>query len=91
MPAQKKRGATSRTSGSRTKKATSRSSSRGSGKRDTVNAPNATMYAKRTSTGRFREMDDKGRSLTVDRRQRAKTEAAPGYGDRGDRRTTKKR
>lgn len=88
MPAQKKRSSTGR---SKTKGASGRSSSRGSGKRDTVNAPKATMYAKRTSTGRFREMDDKGRSLAADRRQKAKTEVSSGYGDRGDRRTTKKR
>jgi hypothetical protein len=35
--------------------------------------------------GRFREMDEKGRSLAADRRRKAKTKARSGYGDRGDR------
>jgi hypothetical protein len=88
MPAQKKRSP----SGSSRRKSSSsrRSSTRGSGKRDTVSRPKATMYAKRTSTGRFREMDDKGKSLAADRRQKAKTEVSSGYGDRGDQRTKKR-
>jgi hypothetical protein len=55
------------------------------GKRDTVRAKNATFYAKRTSRGRFREMDEKGRSLESDRRVKARTKTSSGYGDRGDR------
>jgi hypothetical protein len=58
---------------------------RSMGKRDTVKAKNATFYAKRTDRGRFKEMDEKGRSLSADRRQRAKTKTRSGYGDRGDR------
>jgi hypothetical protein len=58
---------------------------RSSGKRDTVKAKNATMYAKRTARGRFKEMDDKGRSLAADRRKKARTKVKSGYGDRGDR------
>jgi hypothetical protein len=61
------------------------SSRRGSQKRDTVKARKATSYAKRTSTGRFREMDEKGRALASDRRRKAKTKTKAGYGDRGDR------
>ena len=56
-----------------------------SGKRDTVKAKNATFYAKRTARGRFKEMDEKGRSLKADRRRKAKTTVKSGYGDRGDR------
>ena len=55
------------------------------GKRDTVKGKNATFYAKRTSRGRFTEMDEQGRSLKADRRTRAKTRTKSGYGDRGDR------
>ena len=58
---------------------------RGAGKRDTVKGKNATFYAKRTARGRFKEMDEKGRSLTADRRRKAKTKTKSGYGDRGDR------
>jgi hypothetical protein len=66
-------------------KKTRSSSKRGSQKRDTVKSRTATLYAKRTSRGRFEEMDEKGRSLAVDRRRRAKTRTKSGYGDRGDR------
>jgi hypothetical protein len=58
---------------------------RSSGKRDTVRAKNATFYAKRTAQGRFKEMDEKGRSLKADRREKATTRTKSGYGDRGDR------
>jgi hypothetical protein len=74
----------------RKKTATSRSAKRGTGKRDTVNAPNATFYARRGAGGEFREMDEKGKSLAADRRQRAKKTSVSGMGDRGDRRTKKR-
>jgi hypothetical protein len=65
------------------KKKTTRRSTQ---KRDTVKTPNATLYAKRSARGRFKEMDEKGRSLTTDRRRKAKSKTKSGYGDRGDRR-----
>jgi hypothetical protein len=43
-----------------------------------VKAKNATFYAKRTVRGKFREMDEKGRSLKADRRVKAKTKTKPG-------------
>lgn len=45
-----------------------------------------TFFAKRTRTGKFRAMDQQGRSLRSDRRTKAKTTTKSGYGDRGDRR-----
>jgi hypothetical protein len=69
----------------RSRKTTSSARKRGSGRRDTVKAKSATLYAKRTARGRFREMDEKGRSLKSDRRVKAKTRTKSGYGDRGDR------
>jgi hypothetical protein len=42
-------------------------------------------FVRRDRQGRFKESDDVGRSLTGDRRQRAKTKAKRGEGDRGDR------
>lgn len=42
-------------------------------------------YVRRNAEGRFQEVDDVGRSLTQDRKRRAKTLAKPGQGDRGDR------
>jgi hypothetical protein len=43
------------------------------------------MYAKRTASGRFKEMDDVSRSLTADRRTKANTSVKSGFGDQGDR------
>ena len=60
------------------------------GKRDTVRTKRATLYAKRTARGRFKEMDEKGRSLSADRRRRAKKTVQSGYGDQGDRRRSRK-
>jgi hypothetical protein len=42
-------------------------------------------YVRRDEHGRFKESDDVGRSLAADRRRKAKTVAAKGQGDRGDR------
>ncbi|HXG88180.1 MAG TPA: hypothetical protein VNJ02_07585 [Vicinamibacterales bacterium] len=58
---------------------------RASAKRDTVNSPTATLYAKRSTRGRFTEMDEKGRSLKADRTRKAKKKTKSGYGDQGDR------
>jgi hypothetical protein len=71
------------------KTATRRKSStpkRGSGKRELLKSRNATFFARRTSRGRFKEMDERGRSLTADRRRKAETRTKSGYGDKGDRR-----
>ena len=58
---------------------------RGSGKRDLVKTPTGNFFAHRDGEGQFREMDEVGRSLAADRRRKAKTKVASGYGDRGDR------
>jgi hypothetical protein len=42
-------------------------------------------YVRRDEKGRFAEVDDVGRSLARDVRQRAKKIAKPGQGDTGDR------
>jgi hypothetical protein len=85
-----RKASTSKKAATRKKTSTVRSTKRGTGKRDAVNAPNATFYARRGSGGEFREMDEKGRSLAADRRQRAKATVVSGMGDRGDRRTKKR-
>ncbi|HSI65720.1 MAG TPA: hypothetical protein VLE43_21520 [Candidatus Saccharimonadia bacterium] len=41
-------------------------------------------YVRRDSHGRFTESDDVGRSLSMDRRIKAKHKAKHGEGDRGD-------
>lgn len=67
-----------------------KSKARSAEKRDTVRTKRATFYAKRTTRGRFREMDEKGRSLKSDRRRAAKKTVRAGYGDQGDRRARRK-
>jgi hypothetical protein len=42
-------------------------------------------YVRRDGRGRFDEVDDVGRSLSQDRRRKAKTVAKKGQGDKGDR------
>ena len=42
-------------------------------------------YVRRDSSGRFKEVEDVGRSLTQDRRRQATTKSKPGQGDKGDR------
>jgi hypothetical protein len=42
-------------------------------------------YVRRGKGGRFKEVEDVGRSLSQDRRRKAKTVAKKGQGDRGDR------
>ena len=59
-------------------------SSRPSAKRDLVRRPRGSAYAKRTTRGRFKEMDDVGRSQKADKRRRARKRVRSGYGDQGD-------
>jgi hypothetical protein len=57
-----------------------------SGKRELIEPHKGDKrYVRRDASGRFKEVEDVGRSLTQDRQRHAKNEAKPGYGDRGDR------
>lgn len=47
--------------------------------------PGDKRYVRRDEKGRFKEVEDVGRSLTQDRQRQAKGESIPGHGDRGDR------
>jgi len=58
---------------------------RHSSKRELINTRADNRYVRRDEKGHFKESDDVGRSLAADRRQRAKTKAERGQGDRGDR------
>jgi hypothetical protein len=64
---------------------------RSTSERATINTGKTKMYGKRTTGGRFKEMDDVSRSLSTDRRRKAKTAVDAGHGDQGDRRTAPKR
>jgi len=57
---------------------------RAAGKRDLVRRPKASAYAKRTARGRFKEMDDVGRSQKADKPRKAMKKVRSGYGDQGD-------
>jgi hypothetical protein len=59
---------------------------RPAGKRDLVRRPKASAYANRTARGRFKEMDDVGRSQKADKPRKAKKTVRSGYGDQGDKR-----
>jgi hypothetical protein len=57
---------------------------RASGRRELIDTGRDKRYVRRDTTGRFKESDDVGRSLSADRRRKAKRKAKSGYGDRGD-------
>ena len=57
---------------------------RAAGTRELVDTGTDKRYVRRAGSGQFRESDDVGRSLTADRRKKAKKKAKRGQGDRGD-------
>lgn len=77
----KKKTARTKTAASAAKKAAARSSR----KRETLTRGGKNVaYATRRADGTFKNIVDVGRSLSADRRTKAKTAAKKGYGDRGD-------
>jgi hypothetical protein len=58
---------------------------RGSGKRELINTGTDKRFVRRGTGGQFKESDDVGKSLSADRRKKAKTVSKAGQGDRGDR------
>ncbi len=57
-------------------------------KRELIEPKGDKRYVRRDEKGQFKESDDVGRSLSADRRTKAKSVAKPGQGDKGDRRKT---
>lgn len=55
-------------------------------KRSTIASRGDKRYIRRDAKGRIKESDGAGRSLSADRRSKARTKAKSGMGDRGDRR-----
>ncbi len=55
-------------------------------KRELINTGTSKRYVRRNDKGEFHEVDDQHRSLSQDRRRKAKKTAKAGQGDRGDRR-----
>jgi hypothetical protein len=58
-------------------------------KREAIDTGTDKRYVRRDTKGQFKESDDTGRSLSQDRKRKAKTAAKSGQGDRGDRKTKK--
>ena len=56
-----------------------------SGKRELINTGTDKRFVRRNGSGQFKESDDVGRSLSADRKTKAKTKVKSGQGDRGDR------
>ena len=67
-----------------------RAAKKPAGKRELI-APRGgdKRYIRRDAKGRIKESDDVSRSLSQDRRRKAKTTAKAGQGDRGDRKPAK--
>jgi hypothetical protein len=66
-------------------KRSAKKAKRGSQKRETLSRGGKDIaYAKRRADGTFKEIDDVGRSLSADRRRKAKKKVKKGYGDQGD-------
>jgi hypothetical protein len=53
-------------------------------KRELIDTGNDKRFVRRDESGRFDEVDDVGRSLAQDRRQKAKHTVKAGQGDKGD-------
>ena len=47
--------------------------------------PGDKRFVRRDTQGQFKEVDDVGKSLSADRKKKAKTATTSGQGDRGDR------
>ena len=54
-------------------------------KRELIDTGTDKRYVRRGAGGKFKESDDVGKSLTADRRKKAKTKVKSGQGDKGDR------
>jgi hypothetical protein len=71
----------------RKKVAKKKTARRKAAKRELIDTGSNKLYVRRNKRGTsFKEVEDVGRSLTQDRRRKAKSVAKRGQGDRGDRR-----
>ena len=58
---------------------------RSSQRRELTESARDKRYVKRRASGRFKESDDVGKSLSQDARRQAKRSVKSGHGDQGDR------
>jgi hypothetical protein len=54
-------------------------------KRELIDTGKDKRYVRRDPEGKFKESDDQGRSLSQDRKKKAKKKVKSGQGDKGDR------
>ena len=54
-------------------------------KRELIDTGRDKRYVRRDPKGKFKESDDVGKSLSQDRRRKAKKKVKAGQGDKGDR------
>jgi hypothetical protein len=54
-------------------------------KRELIATGSDKRFVRRGAAGKFKESDDVGKSLSIDRRKKAKTKVKSGQGDKGDR------
>jgi hypothetical protein len=54
------------------------------GKRELIDTGTDKRYVRRSEAGRFKEIDELGRSLRQDVKRRAKRTVKAGHGDKGD-------
>jgi hypothetical protein len=59
------------------------------GARELIDTGRDKRYVRRDEQGQFKESDDTGRSLSQDRRRKAKKVAKAGQGDKGDQKRIK--
>jgi hypothetical protein len=71
------------------KRATKKETRKPAAKRQLIAPRGDKRYIRRDAKGRISESDDVSRSLSQDRRRKAKKAAKPGQGDRGDRKPAK--
>jgi hypothetical protein len=57
-------------------------------KRELIDTGTDKRFVRRKKTGQFKESDDVGKSLSADRRKKAKKVSKAGQGDKGDRKRT---
>ncbi|MEY9829952.1 hypothetical protein ABIA25_001767 [Sinorhizobium fredii] len=56
-------------------------------KRELIDTGTDKRNVRRDASGKFKESVDVGRSLSSDKKQKAKHDAEPGHGDKGDRKS----
>ena len=54
-------------------------------KRELIDTGTDKRFVRRGAAGKFKESDDVGKSLSADRRKKAKAKVKSGQGDKGDR------